>query len=355
MVLAAQRDLQETGFVLARWLATKLDAADVRLFGITTPNSNGLSNETILTEAEWTVGGEMHRQGLVFRIKPHRSQLFLHDNFRRQYDVLRIIQRHGVPAPRGLWYEEDPTPLGQPFFVMNRIYGEVPGDSPPYWTAGFWFEASRERRRVMWNSAVDALATLHNARLTAQELSILDEPQLGPTGLNQDFERAWRYFLWATEGRENPIVERVFDHLRATFPKNPTTSIAWGDCRIGNMIFSCDRCVAILDWEQVSSAGPLADVGWWMAGGRMTNYPLKGEGMGSNAEFLERWHARTGIEPEGLDWYELYAVLRVAIIYIRFVRLYEKTGVWIMGSNVPWTASFERDNAITQIAQSLMD
>src|SRR5687767_14193658 len=118
MPLPAQRDLEKAAPILAAWLEGRIDGArDVRVLNATSPATNGASNETILTDVEWRQGGDVRRQGLVFRVKPSGSKLFLDDQFETQFKVLEVLGRHGAPTPKVFWNEPDAGVLGSPFWV----------------------------------------------------------------------------------------------------------------------------------------------------------------------------------------------------------------------------------------------
>jgi len=39
---------------------------------------------------------------------------------------LRAVEGHGLPTPRAHWFEGEPSSLGRPFFVMDRLSGRPP-------------------------------------------------------------------------------------------------------------------------------------------------------------------------------------------------------------------------------------
>ncbi|HMC41985.1 MAG TPA: phosphotransferase, partial [Acidimicrobiales bacterium] len=160
MGVPKQRDLEKARTQLARWLGAKLDAGDIALSEIDAPAITGFSNETLLFDAAWTEGGREHSQGFAVRVKPGAYTIFLESAFETQYRVLRALSEHTeVPVPPTLWYEDDDSVLGAPFFVMRRVQGRVPGDAPSYHVEGWVVdETSPAEREAMWWSAVGAMA-----------------------------------------------------------------------------------------------------------------------------------------------------------------------------------------------------
>ena len=76
--------------------------------------------------------------------------------------------------------------LGAPFFVMGRVQGRVPGDSPSYHVEGWVVEeTSPAEREAMWWSALEAMAAVHNVDWRALGLGELWQEERGDTGLAQ--------------------------------------------------------------------------------------------------------------------------------------------------------------------------
>ena len=82
------------------------------------------------------------------------------------------------------------------------------------------------------------------------------------------------------------------------------------------MMFRDGRCVCLLDWEQVSLAGPLKDIaGWRHADFIVGADPL--EGFGSAVDPVQRWAAATGISTHSLAWFDVLAGAWFVSLYAR--------------------------------------
>jgi len=152
MPIPEQRDLTQARVILAAWLANRLpDASEVQVGPITGPSSTGFSNETLLFDASWVTNGTAVTESLVLRVKPTQHTVFLEADFEQQYLVIRTLgERTRVPVPPVRWYEPDETVLGAPFFVMSKVEGRVPADSPAYTMEGWLLEGSTpEQRRTL--------------------------------------------------------------------------------------------------------------------------------------------------------------------------------------------------------------
>src|SRR3984957_17865189 len=188
----ARHDAERVRRALGHWLAPRVDArGDLRVSPLTTPGGTGVANETLLFEATWTEGGRDRTEGFAARVASERP-LYIEADIEihaKVYQALADVV--DVPVPRVYGYEADPEILGAPFFVMERIDGQVPGDSPHWRTAGFVHDASPERRRAMWEDAVGVLAALH--RVDASRVSFLADGR--PTSGLGDHLAYWGRYL----------------------------------------------------------------------------------------------------------------------------------------------------------------
>ena len=67
----------------------------------------------------------------VLRRKPPGKLLPSAHAVEREYRVISALAHTDVPVPPVYWYENDDSVLGAPFFVMGKLEGHVPCDSPP--------------------------------------------------------------------------------------------------------------------------------------------------------------------------------------------------------------------------------
>ena len=173
----------------------------------------------------------------------------------REARVLSALEPSAVRAPRVLAVCADDAVIGAPFYVMERVEGEVITSSLPG-----AFDAPEARRRI-GEELVDALVELHAADWRALGLEGFGKP----TGY---LERQVRRFLGLWEHnrtRDIEAVERVGRWLGEHLPDSPTATIVHGDFRLGNTMFAAQappRLIAIFDWEMATIGDPLADVGY---------------------------------------------------------------------------------------------
>ena len=308
------RDFEAARRVLLEWMAARLpQAGELRIGPIQTPTGTGVANETLLFDASWAEGGTRVDTGFAARLGT-TDPLWMDHDVSRQYQMYQVLADvPGLPIPRPVGYEADPGVLGTPFFVAQRIEGQVPPDRPHFTKDGFVAQATPRQRRDMWEDAVRHLARLH--RVDSGRVRFLERPELGGSGLEQELRHFRNYFDWARGKRENETMERGWEWLEANLPAPAPTSLSWGDARIGNMIFHDFRVRAILDWDQVSLAGPEADLAWWIQMDRFAWELLPG--IGSPDELIELWEAETGWQVQNLHWHRVFTAFRLAAVMFK--------------------------------------
>ncbi|MAE96901.1 MAG: phosphotransferase family protein [Deltaproteobacteria bacterium] len=246
-----------------------------------------------------------------------------------QFRLLRLLDRHGeVPVPRALWQERDPSVLGTPFFVMDRVVGRVPPDLPPYVFEGWLLEASEEERRTLQDRTVGAIAALHAIDPVKAESGFLEFDLPGDTPLRRHVENQRRFYAWVTQdGIRHPLLERAFTWLEAHWPAEEGEAvISWGDSRIGNVIYEGWTPVALLDWEMASIGPRELDLGWLAFMHRFFQDIAEAVGqpglpafLGSDDVALSYEH-QGGHTPRDMPFYLTYAALRHGIIMSRIAR-----------------------------------
>ncbi|HUB74183.1 MAG TPA: phosphotransferase family protein [Solirubrobacteraceae bacterium] len=277
-----------------------------------TPIGEGHSNVTYLIERE---GCEV-----VLR-RPPRPPLppSAHDVL-REARLLRALRETPARVPRVLAVCDDERVIGAPFYVMERIDGEVIVASVPA-----ELDNVAERRRI-GEQLIDALVEIHAVDWSAIGLQGFGKP----TGY---LERQLRRFggLWElNKTREIPAVERVgawlSEHLPESNPPAPAT-IVHGDYRLGNTMFSCSapaELLAVLDWEMATIGDPLADIGYLCMMWAERGDPSEGlrahlgnvtraEGFPTRAELIERYERLSGRSVGDVRWYVALALWKSVV------------------------------------------
>ena len=327
------RDPEELQRRLEAWLATRLPAgADPSVPSLAVPETNGMSSETLLFDAEWRNGTGPRRRALVARLAPEPSAVpvFPRYDLERQFRVMQEVgTRSPVPVPTVLWSEPDPGPVGAPFFVMERVEGDVPPDVLPYNFGDSWlFDASADEQRRLQEASVGVLADVHGVDGAEQVFGFLAEDgSAADSALRRHVDDQWAYYRWAMGDLRLPVLERAFAWLEDHWPDDPgPTVLSWGDSRIGNVMYRDFVPVAVLDWEMAALGPRELDLAWMVFLHRFFEDLAARYGLPGMPSFLRRdevaagYEARTGHAPRHLDWHLVYAALRHGVIMARVQR-----------------------------------
>jgi aminoglycoside phosphotransferase (APT) family kinase protein len=316
------RDLDALASQLAGWIRGRLpEAQDVRVENLAYPKGAGQSHETILFDLSWAAAGRRHEQGWVVRIKPTSFTMYPDDLFEEQYRIIETLHAQGnVRVARPLGFEPDPSILGAPFFVMEKIHGRVAVTIPPYVQTGWVAEATAAQRAKMWESGVRQLAAIQKTPLGS--VGFLAGPEHARSGLAQEWDKYERFVAWVSRDRRWPPLEAALKRLERMWPKNQPEGLVWGDSRLGNMMFNDDfEVVAVVDWEQPSLGGALHDLAWWLVNARAMHCDADGRpklsGFGDRQDTIALWREVTGESTDDLEWYEDFTDLKYACLGIR--------------------------------------
>lgn len=323
-----KRDLTEAGQVLEGWLRQKLPhAKDLAVTNVEMPGGAGVANETLLVDTEQHVEGDNVEVAYVVRVDSP-THLFKDMELHVHYQMYDVLSRHtDIPVPKVLAFEEDTGLLGHRFFLMERIFGRVPPDNPPFHEGG-WVkeEMTTEQRRAMWRNMVEVMARVN--AVDPELFPFLERPQLGRSGLEQEFRHWLNYAKWCG-GDDNPIIQAGGRWLVDNFPENPPTELSWGDSRLPNVIFQGTDIAAILDWDMVSLAGGACDLAWY----KTMDQPhtvCRGmprlEGFGTPQDTVDLWEEISGRKAENLHWHAMFNAFRIANIMIRLPTMLRREG-----------------------------
>jgi aminoglycoside phosphotransferase (APT) family kinase protein len=272
------------------------------------PVGEGHSNITYLVRR---TGGEW-----VLR-RPPRPPLppSAHDVL-REARLLTAVEGRPIRAPRVLLACADESIIGAPFYVMEKVEGDVITTELPA-----ALDDPAERGRIA-EELIDALVEIH--AVPWEECGL--EGYGKPTGY---LERQLRRFagLWDhNKTREVPELDEATDWLAAHRPESSAATIVHGDYRLGNTMFARGapaRLVAIFDWELATIGDPLADVGYFTATyaapgdpettlfslNRVTTLP----GFPPREELIARYEERSGRSMSNVRWYQTLALWKSAV------------------------------------------
>jgi aminoglycoside phosphotransferase (APT) family kinase protein len=297
------------GVDLARlqpWFAAHVEGATVAPLHASLI-SGGRSNLT------YSVGDDTHEW--VLRRPPLGHVLPTAHDMAREYTVLSALAGSDVPVPRTLAFCDDDAVNDAPFYVMEKVDGEIL--RTPAQLASL---PAADARRCS-EELIDVLVAIHAVDYRAAGLSEFGHPD----GYVERQVRRWGEQWERSKSRELPEIEELARRLRAALPDSPAPTIVHGDYRLDNTMLAADdpgRIVAVLDWEMATLGDPLSDVGLFLVywGRDQVNLgdadPSKSPGAGflTRAEVADHYATASGRDVSQLDFYEMLASYKLAII-----------------------------------------
>lgn len=310
----------------ADWLAGRVGER-VSLGPLVSPTHGGLSNDTMLVEAEWGDGARR----LVLRLAPGGTPLFPRYDLGLQISVLRALGAHtDVPVPEVLWDEPDPEPLGRPFYVMAHVDGRIPPDNPGTHFDGWVKDLSGTEQSVLLHNSLGMLARIHRVDWEGSGLDLLDRADYGPDPIAQELG-AWRAYLdWASGGERLDVLEDAYGWCVANRPTGDVErALVWGDARLGNIIYDDVLAPrAVIDWEMAVLGPPELDLGWYLFLERTAlQFVDQLPGFPDRAGVVRNYEQHLGRPVRDLDWYEAWGGMRAACIQVRLGQILFELGV----------------------------
>ena len=331
-VTTKRRDPDDVRRALESWLPGRLDGRRLDDLRVTPPHGHGFSNDTLVVDA--VVDGAP--MPLVVQAAPTGEGLFPDYEIARMAQVQQDLRDHSdVPVASVRWLEEDPAILDGAFYVMDRLDGRVPDESPKaYHLAGWVSEAATEQRQRLWQSTLEAMAKLHRldvathfGYLTGTRWGMAFDADAAPERVHQ-----WRdYTIWSSDDDDPPQpLLGAWDALEASLPpRPPVLSIGWGDAKLGNVMFDGFDVIALFDWE-LCGVGPAEEDLTNLLAVDAVLAELFGvrriDGFASRDQTIASYEELLGRELVGTNWWHVFAVAKMAAEIHRILRQMRKHG-----------------------------
>ena len=349
-----QRDLELTRKQLGEWFESRLPGASkIELSTLRGPSNTGFSSDTVMFDLSWEENGREQHEELVARIEPTGVRVFPHYDLDRQFRVMQGLADTDVPVPRMFGQEKGSQVLGVPFYLMQRVEGCIPPDSPTYHTEGWVAELEPAQRKSIWWSGLEVLARIHRLDWRGLGLEFLDDAPPNVSSIERQLADYERFLAWAAAEKRLPTCDEGLAWLKRNLPRQPEpVALCWGDSRLGNMIFHEDRCVAVLDWEMVTIGNPEQDFAWWLFFDRHHSEGIgvpRLPGFPKREESIARYQEWTGRTIHNLEYYEIFAAFRFSVIMVRVAQQLTIHGL------LPEDSEFARDNPSTRLLGTLLE
>lgn len=271
--------------------------------------TNGYSNLTYLLG----IDGKEY----VLRRPPFAAPKRGHD-MGREFTVLKHLNPVYDKSPKVHAYHKSPELIGAPFYIMDRVQGEI-------LTA-----ASALRRKVapsefktIAHTWVDAFVEFHDIDYKVAGLSELGKPE----GYVKRQVENWgkQYLAAATD--DVPSAALVMKWMNEHQPKMYDHTLIHNDFKYDNVVFADDswtKIAAILDWEMCTLGDPLMDLGtslgYWTTASdpefmkQGLPSPTVMEGNPSRTEIVQQYALKSGRNIDNLTFYFVYGLFKIAVI-----------------------------------------
>jgi aminoglycoside phosphotransferase (APT) family kinase protein len=219
----------------------------------------GFSKTTILFECEDAQNG---RQSLVLRAElPMRLINADGSDVTREFPMIHLMHRAGLPVAEPLWLEEDAMHLGHRFLVSRKASGQTIGD-----TMG----ARDAMPAAVLESMLETLFALHQLKLDSNDTlarrSHLEEwlPHRTVSDAVRHFATVHLPALIERAGIDpSPAITRALMWLKNNVPAcDEPPAILHMDFALNNLLIENNRVSAILDWETSRLGDPADELRW---------------------------------------------------------------------------------------------
>jgi aminoglycoside phosphotransferase (APT) family kinase protein len=292
---------------LDRWIGDQLAGAGTALTAEPLGAATGIANQLFVIrrgEHAWVL-----RQPPAVKNDPSASDTM------REWRILVALDGTPVPHPTPRALCTDTSVLGTPFLVMDLVDGFTPGFELPE-----PFVSDGSLRHDLAMAYVDGCAALAAVDWKARGLDGLGKPE----GFLERQVPRWLAQLDRYHTRPLPELDFVTSWLAANVPTMGLAAIIHGDYSPFNVMASPDppaRLAAIVDWDTGTIGDPLLDIGhllarWTEPGEEPVIHVQAGgvEGYPSRAEMAARYAERTGRDLSALEFYEVLALFKLAVI-----------------------------------------
>jgi aminoglycoside phosphotransferase (APT) family kinase protein len=265
-------------------------------------------------------------QELVLRRPPFGAKIKTAHDMGREFHILSHLADVYPKIPQPVLYCQDPTILGAPFYLMERLRGVILRSSIP---EGLELPAPLMRR--LSENLIDNLVDIHGLDYEALGLGDLGRP----AGFVQRQIQGWtkRYVNSRTD--DVPDVERVAAWLVEHMPEEVGASLIHNDYKYDNLVLDphdLTYILGVLDWEMSTVGDPLMDLGttlgYWVDPDdpeEVQSLPFGLTTLPGNLnrrELAQRYAEKSGQDLSNILFYFIYGLFKIIVIvqqiYARF-------------------------------------
>jgi aminoglycoside phosphotransferase (APT) family kinase protein len=320
-------DIERIRVSLESWLREKLiNAQDLVLGELSFPEESGESSVTLILNAV-SRGQKRH---YICRMKPRDSQVFTDHDLPLQYNLMKLAGDNGIPVPPLLGFESDESLVGSDFYIMGFVDGQIPTDNPPYAFGSWVTELTDAQRAAQWRNGLETLAGIHRIDIEGSNRVGIPESAKNASPAQHEIDKFRALMTGDVSNRLPPVVLQAVEYVADNAPPDGPRRLCWGDSRPGNVIWKDLQPNAIIDWEMASIGDPLQDVSWWYWIDYINCVGLgvtRLGGLPSLETIYQQWQELTGLPILNSGYYDLFSVVRFAIILEKKFSSMEKAGM----------------------------
>ncbi len=252
----------------------------------------------------------------VLRTPPPGAHIKSAHDMGREFKVLSLLKPHFNKVPTPIYFCEDDSLLGAPFYIMEKIEGNIlrAHNAPKLNLPPSIYETLSEK-------LIDTLSALHAIDINSTGLN-----QLGkPAGYVTRQVEGWikRYYTAETDTIKS--MNATAQWLQAFQPIEQVPSLLHNDFKYDNVVLAENNfteIVGVLDWEMATVGDPLMDLGamlaYWFEAGEgaiFKNYNLTW--LPSNytrQQLIDRYAKNTGRDLSDIHFYYVFGLFKNAVI-----------------------------------------
>ncbi len=270
--------------------------------------TGGYSNLTYLLQTE--------EKDFVLRRPPAGAQIKSAHDMGREFRVLSLLKPHYEKIPQPVFYCEDETVIGAPFYVMEKLPGIIlrAGNAPK-------MNLAPELYQKLSAELVHNLVKIHSIDIISSGLIQLGKPE----GYVQRQTEGWIKRYYAAETDTVLSMNETAQWLQQQQPAGQTPSLLHNDYKYDNVLLDendLTRITGVLDWEMATVGDPLMDLGatlayWFEAGEEeiFKQYNLTWlPGNISRKEVADIYAEQSGRNLSDIRFYYVFGLFKNAVI-----------------------------------------
>ncbi len=254
--------------------------------------ADGWETEIFSFEIDYFLNGEPIHENIIMRIFPSNDA---HEKSTKEFSVMRQLYAVGYPVPQVYHLEQENSPWGKPFILMERIEGGI-----------MWPQlvgSNAEKQEILLTQFCDLFVQLHQLdwRSFADDVSRYDlknRYQFIDNTLNQGAGMLESFGLTGFL----PVVEWM-QQRRETVPCDQPALIHF-DFHPANVMLRPDETAVVLDWSWFDISDARFDLAWTLV--LVSSF----EGSSWRDRILQTYEQVNGAPVKQIEYFEVYACMR---------------------------------------------